>query len=258
MENCIYLQTMRTLLMGDIHGAYAAMVQCLDRAGFIPGTDRLIQLGDVVDRGPDSYECVESLIGLTNLVALKGNHDEWLHEFITTGYHTGRWAHGGRATIQSYGSRLGEPVKIIPKTGGGCKTSFEPHNIPESHRQFFAGQQLYYIDEQNNCFVHGGFDTRLPFFEQPSRNYYWNRTLWLEAMAFVNLPASKQSVETFQVETHFNEIFIGHSPTTNWNTDQPMHLLNIWNLDTGAGHNGRLTVMDVETKEYWQSDKLSQ
>jgi serine/threonine protein phosphatase 1 len=249
---------MRTLVMGDIHGAYTAMVQCLDRAGFIQGVDRLIQLGDVVDRGPDSYECVEYLIGVPNLITLRGNHDDWLNDFITTGYHPGGWAHGGKATIQSYGARLAEPVKIIPKAGGSCKTSLEPKDIPERHQQFFANQQLYYIDEQNNCFVHGGFERGLPFFEQPSQNYYWNRTLWLEAMAFVQLPASMQAGKVFEMETSFNEIFNGHSPTTNWHTDQPMHMLNIWNLDTGASHNGRLTVMDVETKEYWQSDNVSE
>src|SRR6478736_6279703 len=121
---------MRTLVMGDIHGAYQALIQCLDRAGFVPGIDRLIQLGDVVDRGPDSYECVEYLLSIPNLVAIKGNHDEWLHEFITTGYHTGNWAHGGNATIQSYGARLAKPVVIIPKTGGIYKTSIDVKDIP--------------------------------------------------------------------------------------------------------------------------------
>ncbi len=256
-EISLIFENMRTLVMGDIHGAYKPMIQCLERAGFVPGTDRLIQLGDVVDRGPKSYECVDYLLTVPNLISIKGNHDDWLYDFIISGYHAGGWAHGGKATILSYGERLKDPVKIIPKTGGGCKTSLEEKDIPESHRKFFTNQLLYYIDEQNNCYVHGGFERALPFFDQPSKNYYWNRTLWLEVLAFTQLPQSKQVLSDFQMETVFNEIFLGHSPTTNWGTDQPMHLLNIWNMDTGTSHNGRLTVMDIETKEYWQSDAVN-
>ncbi len=249
---------MRTLVMGDIHGAYTAMMQCLERANFIAGIDRLIQLGDVVDRGTQSYECVEYLLKVPGLIALKGNHDDWFCDFIKTGYHTAGWAHGGKATIQSYGERLREPVTIIPKTGGGCKTSLVENDIPGSHQDFFKTQRLYFVDEQNNCFVHGGFERGLPFFEQPRAKYYWNRTLWLEAMAFVQLPNSMQAGRSLRMETSFREIFLGHSPTTAWNTDQPMNMLNIWNLDTGASHNGRLTVMDVATKEYWQSDLVNE
>jgi serine/threonine protein phosphatase 1 len=52
----------------------------------------------------------------------------------------------------------------------------------------------------------------------------------------------------------FREIFIGHTPTMNWDTDKPMRAVNIFNIDTGARHGGRLTIMDVRTKQYWQSD----
>jgi serine/threonine protein phosphatase 1 len=31
---------------------------------------------------------------------------------------------------------------------------------------------------------------------------------------------------------------------------------NIYNLDTGAGHHGRLTIMNVITRQYWQSDPV--
>ncbi|MBM3246586.1 MAG: hypothetical protein FJZ13_04585, partial [Candidatus Omnitrophica bacterium] len=39
-----------------------------------------------------------------------------------------------------------------------------------------------------------------------------------------------------------------------YNTLQPIHVCNVWNIDTGAGWSGKLTIMDVDTKEYWQSD----
>lgn len=61
---------------------------------------------------------------------------------------------------------------------------------------------------------------------------------------------------TFEMVTQFKHIFIGHSSTLNWNTDQPMTAINITNLDTGAGSTGKLTIMDIDSKEIWQSDPL--
>jgi serine/threonine protein phosphatase 1 len=249
---------MRTLVMGDIHGAFRALEQCLERCHFDPSMDNLIQLGDVVDRGPQTFECVEYLLSIPKLIAIRGNHDDWFHDFLETGYHTNSWKHGGMATILFYGERLEEPVKIVHKIDGGSKTSLVEKDIPLRHQQFFTKQSLYHIDDQNNCFVHAGFERRLPFFEQPTRNYYWSRKLWLEALAFSEMQKTKQTSESFQMETSFREIFLGHTPTTNWGTDHPMHVLNIWNLDTGAGNNGRLTVMDLDTKEYWQSDSMKE
>ena len=33
-----------------------------------------------------------------------------------------------------------------------------------------------------------------------------------------------------------------------------MNVFNIWNIDTGAGFSGKLTILNVDSKEYWQSD----
>ena len=33
---------------------------------------------------------------------------------------------------------------------------------------------------------------------------------------------------------------------------------NVWNLDQGAGYGKKLTIMNVETEEYWQSDMVSE
>ena len=58
--------------------------------------------------------------------------------------------------------------------------------------------------------------------------------------------------------TSFNEIFIGHTSTINWKTDKPMKAVNIYNLDTGSGHSGRLTIVEVSSKQFWQSDPVSE
>ena len=44
----------------------------------------------------------------------------------------------------------------------------------------------------------------------------------------------------------------------NRKTNKPMKAANIYNLDTGAGHAGRLTIMDIESKKFSQSDPVSE
>lgn len=39
-----------------------------------------------------------------------------------------------------------------------------------------------------------------------------------------------------------------------WVLPFPMNAANVWNIDTGAAYKGPVTVMNVETKEFWQSD----
>jgi serine/threonine protein phosphatase 1 len=54
----------------------------------------------------------------------------------------------------------------------------------------------------------------------------------------------------------FHEIYIGHTPTLYYDTDIPMQGCNVWNLDTGAAFKDKLTVMDIDTNKFWQSDPV--
>jgi len=238
--------------MGDIHGAWKALKQCLERSEFNYEADTLVQLGDIVDGYDESFECVEELLKVKNLVAIRGNHDDWFETFLQSGFHPGQWNFGGKGTIMSYLKHAGKEIVCFPSSGG-YKTSLNASDIPDSHRKLFFNQSLYFIDDKYRCFVHGGFDRNIPFGNQELGRYFWDRELWLGAM---NHAAEGGMVRNFEMETRFREIYIGHTPTTNWNTDKPMTALNITNLDTGAGHKGRLTIMDVDSKEYWQSDPV--
>lgn len=244
----------RTFVMGDLHGSYKALIQCLERSDFDYENDVLIQLGDVVDGHNEVYECVEELLKIKNLIPIKGNHDEWFNEFIRTDYHPVLWQYGGKNTILSY-LKYKDGPKICLSKGGRIKTSLVSSDIPPHHRQFFQDQKNYHITDDNRCFVHAGFDRDVAFKEQREPNYYWDRNLWTEALSCQENDAVDQD---FEMITEFKEIFIGHTATTNWGTDKPMKALNITNLDTGAGHSGKLTIMDVATKEIWQSDPVKE
>ena len=56
----------------------------------------------------------------------------------------------------------------------------------------------------------------------------------------------------------YHEIFIGHTPVTRIGETTPVKKANVWNVDTGAAFKGPLTILDVDTKEFWQSEPLDQ
>lgn len=236
----------RIFVMGDIHGTYEALLQCLKRSSFNYETDTLIQLGDVVDRNPDVFECVEELLKIKNLIAIKGNHDVWFQHFLETDYHPQSWNHGGIATLKSYLKHCQPNGKII-KTAKGYKSSLNAGDIPENHKTFFKRQKFYYLDDENKCFIHAGFDTEQNFFSQPNSNYYSDRILW------ENIFNRKINFKKFNYHTQFKEIFLGHTSTLSYGQDKPISVENITNLDTGCGKGGRLTIMDLHTKKFWQS-----
>ena len=243
---------MRRFVNGQIHGAKKALRQSLERAEFYYEKDKLIQHGDVVDGFPEVFECVEELLIVKNLISLKGNHDDWLLQFLESDYHPANWNYGGKGTLVSYLAHAGKAGKYTA-SAHGFKTALVAADVPASHRKFFAQMLPYFIDSNNRCFLHAGFDRHLPFPCQREENYYWDRTLWADALSSTPPPSISGH---FYTDRPFSEIFIGHTPTTNWETDQPMHALNILNLDTGAGYAGRLTIMNIDTKQIWQSDPV--
>ena len=56
--------------------------------------------------------------------------------------------------------------------------------------------------------------------------------------------------------TLYNEIYIGHTPVTRLEQTIPVQMANVWNVDTGAAFKGSLTIMDVDSKQFWQSEPL--
>lgn len=70
----------RTFVCGDIHGAYERVQQFLDFIKFDKNTDRLISVGDMVDRGPDNEKCL-ALLEEPWFFAVKGNHEDLMLNF---------------------------------------------------------------------------------------------------------------------------------------------------------------------------------
>lgn len=68
------MEIKRTILVGDIHGCLDEFEHLLDKLSYNPTYDRLILLGDLIDRGPDSAGVVRAA-RLMNLECVKGNHE---------------------------------------------------------------------------------------------------------------------------------------------------------------------------------------
>ncbi len=67
---------MATYLLGDLQGCDQAFARLLDHLRFDPAHDRLVVLGDAVNRGPGSAACLRRLMGLgASAQCLLGNHD---------------------------------------------------------------------------------------------------------------------------------------------------------------------------------------
>lgn len=248
----------RVLCVGDIHGNYKALMQCLERCGFDYEKDTLISLGDVIDGHCDNFEVVEELLKIKNLIAIKGNHDDWFNEWLITRENPSNWQQGQLATGISYLKNAGKKYTgkfFIPDIdNGGLVAKLKVSDIPESHIKFFKNQVPYYLDDNNNLFVHGGFEPNIPLDEQ-GMNLWWDRDLWKKALEIEQNNQWKVKKESINMIQEFNEIFIGHTSTQFVGVEVPIKALNIINLDQGAGGKGKLSIMDINSKEYWQSDK---
>jgi len=70
----------RRIFVGDIQGCREPLVRLLDAVGFARGSDRLLPVGDLVNKGPDSPGTLDLLMELGAEPVL-GNHDlHWLQK----------------------------------------------------------------------------------------------------------------------------------------------------------------------------------
>jgi len=201
------------------------MMQCFERSKFDCEKDRLIVMGDVCDGYPEVKECIDGLLQIKHCDLVIGNHDMWALDWALKGDMPEIWtSQGGARTIASY--------------NGGP--------MPQAHIDFLKSGELW-IERDEQVFVHGGFNPGILLEKHSAQDLVWDRKL-------LDIAWEKHiDGHECQLGKH-GDIFVGHTTTELHNTLQPIHVCNVWNLDTGAGWSGKLTIMDVDTKDYWQSD----
>jgi serine/threonine protein phosphatase 1 len=229
----------RTFAIGDIHGGLKALLQVLNKLE-VTDDDTLIFMGDYVDGWSESAQVIELLITLSqkiNCICIKGNHDVWCQNWLETSVVKPLWyLHGGKETMDSY-----EDFSKEQK---------------QQHIDFLKKMPLYHLDAKNRLFLHAGFTAMQGVEnEKNTATFYLDRTLWEMALV-ADERIDKEHKRYPKRLLQYAEIYIGHTPTTNLKETEPMHAMNIWNIDTGAAFKGRVSGINIDTKEFFQSDVL--
>jgi serine/threonine protein phosphatase 1 len=212
----------RIFAVGDIHGCLTAFETLLHLFQLSPD-DRLVTLGDYVDRGPDSRRVLDRLILLHEigqLIALRGNHEimmlaareDWKAEKYWLGY-------GGKEALESYAP--------IDRTG-------QLNDVPDKHWQFLVNHCLPYYETDTHVFVHAGLHPLFDLDSQPDEELYW-RT-WTNRGPHVSGKI----------------VICGHTIQADGRPKDWGHTIG---LDTGAFQGSWLTALNVHTNEYFQADQ---
>lgn len=233
---------MRTFVVGDLHGYVNPLKELLDKVQFDYENDRLISMGDLCDRGPDTWEVLEFLLTIKNKILIKGNHDPWLEGRLNGKQSRNQeeiWLYnGGRTAIDSY---------IRNKWAN-----------KEAHLALLQSQ-IYYHVENRIAFVHGGFDKNFLLSEHDGESMMWDRELVMQAMS------CKGKKMKLKFKDEIDMVFVGHTPTLYWNESvpgkgqqpiyTPIYAGGVWNVDTGCGKGGYLTLFDLDNMTYIQSSE---
>ena len=91
------------MIIGDIHGCSLPLEALLKRLEPNPETDQLVLLGDLFDRGPDSWEVLQIVKKLArgfgdSFVLLRGNHEDYLLQKTLSFSERRVWERVGRGT----------------------------------------------------------------------------------------------------------------------------------------------------------------
>ena len=215
---------MRSYVIGDIHG-------CLDELGYLieglplETCDRLIFLGDYIDRGPDSNGVISFLLELENagyeLIFLKGNHEDMFLSYLGLGGQHGDMFlyNGGRATLASYG--YSSPIPLPDEALSV---------IPSGHLKFYARLATFYVMEPFLC-VHAGIHPLKSLKDQTESELFWIRNQFI-----------------YSSHTLPYTILFGHTPQNDVLYDLPFKV----GLDTGLVYGNKLTCLETTEKVLYQ------
>lgn len=129
-------------IIGDIAGQYDALMRLVDKMP--PG--KIVLVGDIIDRGPDSKRVVDW--AMANATVVAGNHEQMMIDFFSrteaqmTAMHRGHyWRYnGGEETLMSYG---------VPEADIRSRNSYELQQfarafVPKEHVEWMRSRPLFY------------------------------------------------------------------------------------------------------------------
>jgi serine/threonine protein phosphatase 1 len=156
-----------TYAIPDLHGRLdlleSGLVRITAHAASAPAT--IVLLGDYVDRGPDSRQVIECLMGFRSehirLIPLKGNHEAMMWQACNRLVELDWWMeNGGDTTLASYRER--DCIDVSTNV------------VPRQHLQWVAELALMHVD-RHRVYVHAAVDTNVPLTQQSERTLLWKR-----------------------------------------------------------------------------------
>jgi serine/threonine protein phosphatase 1 len=222
--------------VGDIHGDLRKLDELIAKLALAEG-DRLVFLGDYIDRGPEAAGVVSRLIDLSrrvDCIFLMGNHESMFLDFL--GWR-GASYFGGDAFLMNGGDRTLASYGYF----GRGKSDPERFELPPAHERFYK-QLVLHHSEGDYLFVHAGLGERGLQSGDPSyalrvsraEDLLWNRTT-------AELPHNLGVT-----------IVYGHTPRADfevrWN--EPFSI----GIDTGAIYGGPLTAIRLPDQTVVQTD----
>jgi serine/threonine protein phosphatase 1 len=205
----------RIFIVGDIHGCLDVLIRLMEKIDWHPETDRLIFLGDYIDRGEDSRGVIEYLMNLStvsrNVECLMGNHESVFLDFLSGTDKRTFLANGGGSTLYSYGFKYG--------AGKGTDWNCQ---IPQEHMEFLKNLKLW-VELEEYYVVHAGMRPGVAMQRQSLEDLVWIR----DPFIFSNHDFGKR-------------VIFGHTPYS-----EPLIMDNKIGLDTGAVYGNRLTCLEL-------------
>ncbi len=226
----------RAYVIGDIHGRLDLFVELValikqDHASRGPVSTRLVLLGDLIDRGPDSATLVQWCKALTEssdqFVVLKGNHEAFMVEALYGDEEVmALWLqHGGRDTLESWGVS----VDALEQESLAALIRQARRAVGSSTLSWMASLPL--MDRHaGHVFVHAGIRPGVALDQQREEDLLWIRQPFLDSG-----------------EDHGATVVHGH---TIHEHGPDLHRNRI-NIDTGAYRTGVLTAIGIEAGERW-------
>lgn len=218
---------LRVYAIGDIHGRADLLDQLHDLIeadlSTAPEKAVIVYLGDYVDRGPDSHGVIERLTRHrfpgVETVALLGNHEDMLLQFLDAPYGASLWlTNGGDATLRSYHVRIPASFDDFLMAQRALLGA-----MPRHHKQFLAGLPVQ-VQFGDYLFVHAGIRPGLPLDRQSREQMIWIRDVFLNSESDHGLIVVHGHTIVHDVEWMPNRI----------------------GVDTGAYTTGRLTALVLE------------
>jgi len=209
----------RLIAIGDVHGCSVALRTLVGAIAPAPD-DRLVLLGDYIDRGPDSRGVLDFILDLEHrcqVLPILGNHEEMMWLVLTERARASDWLrYGGVQTLDSYG--FVNDLSVIPR----------------EHLDFICRCHEY-VETEHHLFLHANYDERVALAELDAETLRW-RSLT------AHLPGPHCSGK---------QAIVGHTSQPSGEILDHGHLKCI---DTHCYAGQWLTALEVESGQVWQAN----